>query len=95
MPKTSSGVAVGFINTVTMANGAIFHPLIGKMLDYNANNSLGIVEIYSQWDYRFALSIIPISLGIAAIIVWFIRETHHNAPLTKAEKGAVLLSDVE
>lgn len=95
MPKTSSGVAVGFINTVTMANGAIFHPCIGKMLDYNANNSLGIVETYSQWDYRFALSIIPISIGIAAIIVWFIRETHHNAKLTEAEKGAVLLSDVE
>jgi len=97
MPKTSSGVAVGFINTVTMANGAIFHPLIGKMLDYNAGNngSLPQIDIYSQWDYRFALTIIPVSIFIAAVIVWFIRETHHEAPLTAAEKGAVLLSDVE
>lgn len=96
MPKTSSGVAVGFINTVTMANGALFLPFVGKMLDYHANGGLvGDAEIYTQWDYRFALSIIPISIAIAVLIVWFIRETHHETNLTEAEKGAVLLSDVE
>lgn len=98
MPKTSSGVAVGFINTVTMANGALFHPLIGKMMDYNAQNFGSTMQmdiVYSQWDYRFALSIIPVSLFIAVMLVWFIRETHHESPLTEAEKGAALLSDVE
>ncbi|WP_032112803.1 MFS transporter [Candidatus Paracaedibacter symbiosus] len=96
MPKTSSGVAVGFINTITMANGAVFHPLIGKMLDYNANDGFfGEVDVYSQWDYRFALSIIPISIALSVLVAWFIKETHHESNLTEAEKGAVLLSDIE
>lgn len=96
MPKTSSGVAVGFINTFTMANGALFLPMIGKMLDHHSATSFtGSVDAYTQWDYRFALCIIPVSLAIAAVIVWFIRETHHETNLTEAEKGAILLSDVE
>lgn len=105
IPKTSSGVAIGFVNTVTMVNGAIFHPLIGKMLDYNSGDRalLGNVSAYSQWDYRFALSIIPISMVFSVIAVKFIKETHHESRfkvrsrsrVKGSEKGAILLSDIE
>lgn len=96
MPKTSSGVAVGFINTVTMANGAFFLPFIGTMLDFYSKGGVVSQEgVYSHWDYRFALSIIPISIFFSALLVWFIKETHHDSQLTESEKGAALLSDME
>jgi sugar phosphate permease len=96
MPQSSSAVAVGVINTITMATGALFHPLMGKMLVYHWDGKIvdGVI-VYSEWDYRFALSIIPVCLALSIVVVRFIRETHHAAELTQAQQGAVALSDVE
>lgn len=96
IPQSSSAVAVGFINTITMATGALFHPLMGKMLVYHWDGTIiDGVTVYSEWDYRFALSVIPLCLALSVIVMRFIKETHHAADLTEIQKSAALLSDVE
>jgi sugar phosphate permease len=79
MPKSCSGVAVGFLNTLTMGAGALYHPLMGKLIvshwDGTVQNG---TDIYSEWDYRFALIIIPVLLAGAVILMRYIKETHHT-----------------
>lgn len=80
MPKSYSGVAVGFLNTLAMGAGTIFHPLIGKLLVFHWDGTMvGSAPLYSEWDYRFALCVLPICLGAALILMFFIKETHHAA----------------
>jgi MFS family permease len=81
MPPSSSGVSVGFSNMIVMGCGALVHPLIGRMLDYSWN---GLVtdgrNVYSELDYRFAMSVIPICLALSLFLVGFIKETHPGRP---------------
>ncbi|WP_010300221.1 MFS transporter [Candidatus Odyssella thessalonicensis] len=96
MPKSCSGVAVGFLNTITMATGALFHPLVGNLLDYHWNGTvINDVNIYSEWDYRFALSIVPICMLFGIIVVRFIKETHHAQKLTPAEESTAQLGALD
>ena len=79
-----------------MATGALFHPLVGHLLDHHWNGTvIDDVNIYSQWDYRFALAIVPICMLIGVIVVRFIKETHHAHKLTPAEESAATLSSLE
>ncbi|MBW8309571.1 MAG: MFS transporter [Candidatus Paracaedibacteraceae bacterium] len=96
MPPSCSGVAVGFLNTITMATGALFHPLIGNLLDYHSEGTIiNDVKIYSEWDYRFALAIVPICMLIGVVVVRFIKETHHAHKLTPAEESTAQLGALE
>ncbi len=96
MPQSSSAVAVGFINTITMATGALLHPLMGKMLVYHWDGKIvDGLTVYSLSDYQFALAIIPFCLGLSILVIRCIKETHHAADLTELQKGAAVLSDVE
>ncbi len=87
MPKSCSGVAVGFLNTLTMGAGVIYHPLVGRLVDFHWTHGEGIMEngakIYSEWDYRFALAIVPVFLAGAVLIVRYIKETHHSGELDR------------
>lgn len=96
MPKACSGVAVGFLNTITMATGALFHPLVGNLLDHHWNGTvINDVNIYSEWDYRFALTIIPICMLVGLVIVKFIKETHHAHELSPAEESTAKLGALD
>lgn len=96
MPQSSSAVSVGFINTIVMSTGALFHPLMGEILVWNWDNVMvDGVPIYSEWDYRTALAIIPLCLAASIIVLRYVRETHHESELSEANKGAILLSDME
>jgi sugar phosphate permease len=96
MPPSCSGVAVGFLNTITMATGALFHPLIGNLLDYHWDGTvINEVNVYSEWDYRFALAIVPICMLIGIVVVRFIKETHHAHKLTPAEESTAQLGALE
>lgn len=92
MPPSCSGVAVGFLNTLTMATGALFHPIVGNLLDSHWNGTvINDVNVYSQWDYRFALSIVPACMLLGIVVVRFIKETHHAHKLTPAEESTAKL----
>ena len=77
MPRSSSGVAVGFTNMVVMATGVILHPLIGSLLDFHWSGAIvDGTPIYTSSDYRFALSVVPISIAISLLALGFMYETH-------------------
>lgn len=77
MPPSASGVAVGFTNTFVMFAGVIAHPLVGWLLDYHWGGSMiDGVPLYTLADYRFALSILPISMIASLVLIQFVRETH-------------------
>jgi sugar phosphate permease len=81
-PLNASGLVIGFINMVVMLSGVLFHPLVGKLLDLNSNHLLSDgIPMYELADFRIALSIIPLCLGGAFILSFFIHETY---PKTQA-----------
>lgn len=64
-PIQISGTAVAATNMLTMAGGALFQPLVGKLLDWHASGALGAngLPIYNAQDYLFALSVIHMGGG--------------------------------
>lgn len=72
-----AGSAVALINMFVMLGGMVLQPLVGKLLDMHWQGAMqGDIRIYSAFDYRFALTMIPIGLIISAILTKFLRETH-------------------
>ena len=66
-----------------MLGGMFLQPLVGYLLDWSAQwratnlaDNLQSSIIYTASDYRFALSIVPIGIIIAAILTLFLKETH-------------------
>lgn len=83
MPKSISGVSLGFMNMIVMFNGAVLHPLIGKLLVQFWDKKLNVdgSPLYSAYSYRLALSIVPICLFASFLILFLIKETHPNRTL--------------
>lgn len=77
-PIQISGTAVAATNMLTMTSGAVFQPLIGKLLDWHAAGNLGPngLPIYTAQDYSFALSIIPMGVFTGVIFCLFLKETY-------------------
>ncbi|OGT22053.1 MAG: hypothetical protein A3C55_05375 [Gammaproteobacteria bacterium RIFCSPHIGHO2_02_FULL_42_13] len=73
-----SGAANGFNNMVIVSTGAIFQPLIGKILDLTWSGSLhNGIRLYSLHSYQLALMLVPLSLFVAILMsAFFIRETN-------------------
>lgn len=80
MPKSISGVSLGFMNMIVMLNGAVLHPTIGKLLVHFWDRSINSdgSPLYSAYTYRISLSVVPICLIVSLIILIFIKETHPN-----------------
>lgn len=77
LPRELSGTSIAFVNMVVMATGIIFHPLIGHLMDYHrAGTLVAGMPYYSLNDYKFALTIIPISALLSIISMIFMRESH-------------------
>jgi MFS family permease len=77
-PIQISGTAVAATNMLTMTGGALFQPLVGKLLDWHASGALGAngLPVYSAQDYAFALSVIPIGVASGVILCMFLKETY-------------------
>jgi MFS family permease len=77
-PIQISGTAVAVTNMLIMAGGAIFQPVVGKLLDFHTNSALDVngVPLYSSSDYTFALSIIPIGVALGIFLSIFLKETY-------------------
>jgi MFS family permease len=73
-----SGTAVAITNTLIMIGGAIFQPVVGKLLDWHTSGALtpdGVL-IYTGADYIYALSVVPVGLIIAIGLTFFLKETY-------------------
>jgi MFS family permease len=79
-PKRVSGTAVGFTNAIVMMSGVIFQPLLGELLDWCWDGTLGAggVRVYSETAYQTAIIAIPVGIAISWVLLRFIKETHHN-----------------
>ncbi|MCW8400049.1 MFS transporter [Legionella sp. PATHC038] len=90
-PGEAAGTAMAFTNMIVMLGGMLLQPLVGHLLDFSYSlrggasiSSALVVEnvnrLYNMTDYRIALAFIPISMLIAALLTFFLRETHAHAP---------------
>lgn len=82
-----TGTAIGFINTLNNASGALAQPIVGHLLDklwagqYSANGD----PFYTISMYNEALLFLPVCIIIAFLIVPFIRETYCRPIHTRLE----------
>lgn len=93
-PIQISGTAVAATNTLTMLGGALFQPLIGKLLDWHAAGIIGKngLPVYTANDYIFALSIIPAGVLLGGILCLFLKETYCQSP-AKVEEAQNMLKN--
>lgn len=72
-----AGTAIALTNMIVMIGGNIFQPAVGKLLDMQWSGTMVQgARIYSEYAYQVALSILPISILLAIIIMFFMRETY-------------------
>ena len=94
MPLNMSGVSIAFVNTVVMATGIIFLPIIGALIDSHWDGLLiNDIPHYTVEDYRFALVVLPISLVISCLLLFFMKETHPDHKLPE-EYGPFIDTDI-
>jgi MFS family permease len=76
-PK-SIGAAIGLNNMATVAGGAILQPIIGYLLYMNWDGVIsGRTPVYSAYDYRLGLLMIPVCYIVALIIsMKCVKETY-------------------
>jgi len=71
-----TGTAIGFINTLNNASGALAQPVVGHLLDQLWDGHvLDGAPIYSTTMYNEALLFLPICILLALLLLPFIRET--------------------
>lgn len=77
-PARISGTAVAVTNMLIMLGGMVFQPVVGKLLDLHASNSIGAngLPVYGAGDYTFALSIIPLGVILGIFLSTFLKETY-------------------
>lgn len=71
--KSVRSTSMGFTNTLCMISAPILQPFIGWLLHLfsKSSNAIG-EEVYTISDYHWALSILPITLLIAAVMALYI-----------------------
>lgn len=84
-PETA-GASLGFVNTMVMASGAIFQPLIGWLLDVNWDGVINAGNrVYSPEAYKMAfLSLVACSV-VAVVMAVLLRESHGRNVLSDTE----------
>lgn len=77
-PIQISGTSVAVTNMLIMAGGAIFQPVVGKLLDLHTKSPIGVdgLPVYTGNDYVFALSVVPIGVAIGIFLSIFLKETY-------------------
>lgn len=74
MPPAYNGVTVAFVNTITMAAGAILQPFVGYLLDRH-HAAQNMTQDYTAQDFQYALSIIVLIPFICWIISFLLKRT--------------------
>ena len=70
-PASSLSTCTGFTNMLAVISTPLLQPLVGYLLD-----AFNQTDGYSIGDYQIALLVIPVSLFIACILVFFLPEKH-------------------
>mgnify|MGYP000042855980 CR=1 FL=1 len=77
-PRILTATSVSVVSFTCIAGYAIFQPLFGRIMDWNAHQHLQVQSkvIYSLGDYHFAMGILPITFIIAFIATFFLKESY-------------------
>ncbi|MBV9575745.1 MAG: MFS transporter [Gammaproteobacteria bacterium] len=100
-PVQISGTSVAVTNMLIMAGGAIFQPVVGKLLDLHTTSSLAAngLPIYTASDYTFALSVIPLGVALGIFLSLFLKETYCESQATEEDerlfRPAILKAQIE
>lgn len=89
-PGEAAGTAMAVTNMMVMLGAMIIQPLVGRFLDFSfkvhtqgaADLNLAVdnvQKLYTASDYQMALMVVPIGIFIAAILTFFLKETHAHA----------------
>lgn len=89
-PSEAAATAIAMINMLVMSGAMLLQPLVGRLLDWRhallEHSAVvhhpvleAVKQVYTATDYRFAMSIIPIGIFLAACLVFFIKETYADA----------------
>lgn len=75
--KRLAATAVSLINMIVMLSGVIFQPIIGILLDHHWSGQMmsNHLRLYSASDFRFAMSILPLSMLATFLLSFVIKET--------------------
>jgi MFS family permease len=72
--KVLPGTIFAVINMIVTLGGAIFQPLVGRMLDvFGSGSIVDEVHIYVAKDYQIALSVLPISLTLTFLALLMLK----------------------
>lgn len=70
-----SGTAFAAVNMIVTLGGAVFQPLVGKLLDTFGDSFVsGNEHVYTVLDYQMALSILPMSLLMVMVLSFFMKD---------------------
>lgn len=77
-PIQISGTSVAVTNMLIMLGGAVFQPVVGKLLDLHTTSQIGTngLPVYTASDYTFALSVIPLGVALGIFLSIFLKETY-------------------
>ncbi|MDF1720888.1 MAG: MFS transporter [Minwuia sp.] len=78
-PPSIGGAVTGFVNGMFVGGGALLQPAVGIALDLSWSGAVSAktgVPIYSIADYNTALLVLPVSVGLGALLSLFIQESH-------------------
>lgn len=79
LPRRMSGTALGFTNALVMMSGIFSQPLLGQLLDWCWDGTLGPggVRLYNETAYQTAMIAIPVGIAVSWALLHFVKETHH------------------
>jgi sugar phosphate permease len=89
-PSEAAATAIAMINMLVMLGAMLLQPVVGRLLDWSLAMKQGsrlihhstaeaVRHLYTAADYQFAMTIIPIGIFAAAVLVLFIKETYAYA----------------
>jgi len=93
-PPQTKGSALALNNFVTMLGGMILNPFVGWMLDYFwSGKVVKGLPIYTSFDFRLALTVLPILCVIGLVLSFFVKETFCKMVYTKKKHKFEFHSD--
>ena len=74
-PVEIAGTSVGTVNLFPFLGGAVFMPLLGRVLDSCSKNS---TDQYSIEGYRMVLLLLLVASVISLVCTFLMKETYHR-----------------
>ena len=87
VPKHVGSTSIGFTNTLCVITAPLLQPFVGLLLHYfSSHHSMIGQDVYTLSNYHWALSVVPISMVIAAFIALFLPNPTYSTTSKEAIK---------